>query len=255
MEPSLQQPSSDQFQAGNGYAIQNEILRALPRDESAVLLPKLTAVNLKLQSLLQEAGHPIEFCYFPNTCMISILTLMKDGKSIEVELAGRESFVGAPLVVGFRTSGNRAVTQAEGTAYRIDRKTFVEVLRRSPQLNRLLARNAQKTAFQVSQIAACNRLHEIEPRLARWLLMTQDRVRTDVLPLTHDFLSQMLGVNRSTVTICAGMLQEAGLIEYRRGKVHVLDRQRLEEASCECYQTMKQQLQTWDAESVRKQES
>ena len=113
-------------------------------------------------------------------------------------------------------------------------------------------RNAQKMAFQVSQIAACNRLHEIDQRLARWLLMTQDRVRTEVLPLTHDFLSQMLGVNRSTVTTCAGILQEAGLIEYRRGKVHVLDRKRLERASCECHQIMKNQLETWYAETFRK---
>jgi CRP-like cAMP-binding protein len=251
MEPSLRQPSSDQ--SGNGYAIQNEILLALPKDESVVLLSKLTAVNLKLQLQLQEAGQLIEFCYFPNTCMVSILTLMTDGKSIEVGLAGRESFVGSSLLAGFRTSGHRAVVQAEGTAYRIDAETFLKVLDGSPELNRLLTRNAHKMAFQVSQIAACNRLHEIEQRLARWLLMTQDRVLNNVLPLTHDFLSQMLGVNRSTVTICAGMLQEAGLIEYRRGKVHVIDRERLEQASCECYGTLKQQLKTWDAESVRKQ--
>jgi CRP-like cAMP-binding protein len=237
--------------SGDRYAVQNEILIQLPANESEVLLSKLTVVFLEHQLQLQEAGQPIKFCYFPNTCMVSILTLMNDGKSIEVGLAGRESFVGSPLLAGFRTSGNRAVVQAEGTAYRIDTETFLKVLDGSPQLNRLLTRNAHKAAFQVSQIAACNRLHEIEQRLARWLLMTQDRVRTDVLPLTHDFLAQMLGVNRSTVTICAGMLQEAGLIEYRRGKVHVLDRGRLEEASCECYETMKQQLLTWDAESIR----
>src|SRR3954466_4866065 len=118
MEPSLRQPSSDQ--SGNGYAIQNEILLALPKDESVLLLSKLTVVSLKLQLQLQEAGQPIKFCYFPNTCMVSILTLMNDGKSIEVGLAGRESFVGSPLLAGFRTSGNRAVVQAEGTAYRID---------------------------------------------------------------------------------------------------------------------------------------
>lgn len=241
---------SDQSKSGNGYAIQNEILLALPKDESAVLLSKLTAVSLKHQLQLHEAGQLVEFCYFPNTCTVSILTFMADGKSIEVGLAGRESFIGASLLGGFRTSGNRAVVQAEGTAYRIDAETFLKVLGISPELNRLLTRNTHKMAFQVSQIAACNRLHEIDQRLARWLLMTQDRVGTDVFPLTHEFLSQMLGVNRSTVTICAGILQEAGLIEYRRGRVHVLNRQGLEEASCECYQTMKQQLRTWDAESA-----
>ena len=234
------------------YKLQNEILLLLPPNEIKLLLSKLTAVFLKHQLLIQEAGEQIKYCYFPNTSMISILTVMGDGKSIEVGLAGRESFVGAPLVVGFRTSAHRGVVQSEGTAYRIGAELFLEVLERCPQLNRLLIRNAQKMAFQVSQIAACNRLHEIDQRLARWLLMTQDRVRTDVLPLTHDFLSQMLGVNRSTVTTCAGILQEAGLIEYRRGKVHVLNRKGLEQASCECYQIMGNQLETWDAEAFRK---
>ena len=232
----------------NGNAVSNEILLALPVEERAALLPKLTLVDMTLNVLLQEAGQPIEFCYFPNTGMVSILALMDDGKSIEVGLAGKEGFVGMPLVAGFQTSGNRAVVQADGTAFRIGRQAFSSTLEHCPELNRSLSRYGQKTAFQLSQIAACNRLHGIEPRLARWLLMTQDRVGSDKLPLTHDFLSQMLGVNRSTVSTTAAILQIAELIEYRRGKVSILNRRGLEKVSCECYQTMRDRLQAWDGE-------
>ena len=165
------------------YKLQNEILLPLPPNEIKLLLSKPTAVFLKHQLLIQEAGEQIKYCYFPNTSMISILTVMGDGKSIEVGLAGRESFVGAPLAVGFRTSAQRGVVQSEGTAYRIGAELFLEVLERCPQLNRLLIRN-----------------------------------------------------------------------EYRRGKVHVLDRKRLERASCECYQIMKNQLETWDGETFRNRE-
>jgi len=130
------------------YKLQNEILLLLPPNEIKLLLSKLTAVFLKHQLLVQEAGEQIKYCYFPNTSMISILTVMGDGKSIEVGLAGRESFVGAPLVVGFRTSGHRAVVQSEGTAYQIGAELFLEVLERCPQLNRLLMRNARRWLFR-----------------------------------------------------------------------------------------------------------
>jgi CRP-like cAMP-binding protein len=237
-----------QHELQNGNAVSNEILLALPEEERAALLPKLTLVEMTLNFHLQETGEPINFCYFPNTGMVSILALMGDGKSIEVGLAGKEGFVGMPVVAGFRTGGNRAVVQADGTAFRMGADAFALILEKCPQLSRSLTRYAQKTAFQLSQIAACNRLHEIEPRLARWLLMTQDRVGSDRLPLTHHFLSQMLGVNRSTVSTTAGCLQIAGLIEYRRGKVRILNRKGLEKVSCECYQTMRDRLQAWDEE-------
>lgn len=234
---------------GNGNAIHNHILRELPQRECNLVFSKLTLVHLSLHDLLQEAGQPILFSYFPNTAMASVLNLMTDGKSVEVGLVGKEGFVGIPLIAGFRTSPNRINTQGEGTAFRIDSGPLQTVLRQCPQLALALLRYSQEAAMQVTQLAACNRLHEVDEQLARWLLMCHDRMGSDVLPLTQEFLSQMLGIRRASVSVSAAILQKTRLIKYHRGHVTILDRRKLEQASCECYGAMRQNLEKWKQES------
>jgi CRP-like cAMP-binding protein len=234
---------------GNGIAVLNRILLDLPGKEWDTVLPKLTVVDLALHDVLQEAGQPIEFCYFPNTAMASILNVMDDGKSVEVGLAGREGFVGLPVVVaGFRSSASRVVTQGAGSAYRIDVENMRKVLRACPKMTVSLMRYSQEATMEVTQIAACNRLHSVEERLARWLLMSQDRIHSEKLPLTQEFLSQMLGTRRASVSVSAAILQRAGLIHYNRGHVSILNRGELENASCECYKVIQRQLESWRGE-------
>ena len=229
-------------------AIRNKILLALPTKEFNLLFSKLTLVNLSLHDVLQEAGGQIEFSYFPDTAMASILNVMEDGRSVEVGLAGKEGFVGIPLIAGFNTGSTRIVAQAEGTAYKLSAEDLRGVLPQCPELELQLLRYSQEAAMQVSQIAACNRLHDVDERLARWLLMSQDRIDSDFLPLTQEFLAQMLGTRRASVSVSAAILQKAGLIQYARGHVTILDRPGLEEACCECYAAMNQQLENWQQE-------
>jgi CRP-like cAMP-binding protein len=234
---------------GDGNTIHNQILRELPRKESSLIFSLLTLMDLKLHQGLQEPRQAIEFGYFPNTAMASILNLMTDGKSVEVGLVGNEGFVGLPLIAGFRSSPNRINTQAGGTAFRIEADALLKALRQCPQLTRALVRFSLEATMQVTQIAACNRLHEVDERLARWLLMSHDRIGLDAMPLTQEFLSQMLGTRRASVSVAAAVLQKAGLIKYNRGSVTILDREGLEEASCECYEAIRQQLRNWKQES------
>jgi CRP-like cAMP-binding protein len=174
---------------------------------------------------------------------------MKDGKSVEVGLAGKEGFIGLPLIVGLSTSPTRVVAQVGGSAFRIRASDLKQVLRQCPKLQQELNRFAQTMAMQATQVAACNRLHEVEERLARWLLMSQDRLGGNRVPLTQEFLAHMLGTRRASVTVAAGILQRAGLIKYTRGEVDVVNRPELEDASCECYQSMVVQSGNWKKES------
>ena len=234
---------------GDGNALKNRILLGLPRKERDAIFAKLTLVDLELHDSLQEAGQLIEFCYFPNTLMGSVLNIMADGHSVEVGLAGWEGFIGLPAVVGFRSSASRVVTQAAGNAYRISAGDMQKVVRSCPQLTAALFRYSQEATMEVTQIAACNRLHEVDERLARWLLMSHDRIRLQMLPLTQEFLAQMLGARRASVSVAASILERAGLIEHGRGHVSILDRKGLETASCECYGIIRQQLANWGKES------
>jgi CRP-like cAMP-binding protein len=247
--PPTKTSSSSQHNDGDGNHIQNFILLSLSQMESDTLLPKLEFVRLKLHHVLHEAGDTIRSAYFINAGMMSVLSVQPDGKSIEVGLIGKEGFVGLPLIVGYSKSPTRVVTQADGTAYRCDGEALRQVMRQCPELEQQLHRYGQRFAMQTTQIAACNRLHEVEERLARWILMTQDRVGSDHLPLTQEFLGQMLGTRRSSVTVAAGTLQKAGLISYTRGSVAISDRKRLEEAACDCYGIVQQQLKDWEAET------
>ena len=234
---------------GDGNNVHNELLLSLPPAELSRILPKLELVRLKLHQIVHEAGETIKSGYFVNSGLLSVLAVQPDGKSVEVGLIGSEGFSGSPLLVGFRTSPTRVVTQGDGTAYRCGAEALSELVPQCPDLARQLHRFSQKLAMQTTQIAACNRLHDVEERCARWILMSQDRIRSDTLPLTQEFLAQMLGTRRSSVTIAAGILQKAGMISYTRGSVTILSRPKLIEAACDCYAIMNRQLKEWETEA------
>lgn len=230
-------------------SVRNEILLSLPSKECTALLAELELMDVPAYDLLNEMGEAIEYCYFMNSGMTSILTVMGDGKGVEVGLTGKEGFIGLPLVVGLKTSSTRAIVQISGSAYRVSAAKLLEALAKCPQLGKNLNRYAQELAMQATQVAACNRLHDVSKRLARWLLMSQDRVGGNVVPLTQEFLSHMLGTRRASVTVAAGILQKAGLIRYSRGSVTITDRSKLESAACECYAIINRQSQAWQNEA------
>ncbi len=230
-------------------SIRNEILLSLPPKESAAVLSELEFVEMRNYDLLNEMGEPIEYCYFMNSGMTSILTIMGDGKGVEVGLTGKEGFIGLPVIVGLKTSATRAIVQITGSAYRLSTAQILQALTKCPQLLQKLNRYSHELAMQATQVAACNRLHDVEQRLARWLLMSQDRIGVDVVPLTQEFLSHMLGTRRASVTVAAGILQKAGLIKYSRGAVTIVDRAKLEDAACECYAIINRQSQSWRNEA------
>jgi CRP-like cAMP-binding protein len=233
---------------GDGNHIHNEILLGLPPRESDLLFPKLEFVRLMTHHVLHEPGDTLKSAYFCDSGLVSILSVFPDGKSVEVGLVGKEGFVGVPLVAGFRTASTRAIIQIEATAFRVNSDTLVAILRQCGTLERRLQQFAQVMAMQTTQIAACNRLHEVDERLGRWLLMTADRIGSSSVPLTQEFLAQMLGTRRSSVTVAAGILQKAGLIAHTRGDVEIIDRPKLEDAACECYGIMRLQIEKWRAE-------
>jgi CRP-like cAMP-binding protein len=230
---------------GHGNPIHNEILLGLSGPEAETLFSKLEFLRLKVHHLLHETGDVMKSVYFCNSGMISILTVFPDGKSVEVGLVGKEGVVGLPLLVGFRSAPTRAISQLDATAFRVDGDTLIAFLAKSPLLERRLNQYSLIFAMEVAHIAACNRLHDVEERLARWLLMCADRVDSHELPLTQEFLAQMLGTRRSSVTVAAGILQKAGIIAYNRGDVTIVERRKLEAAACECYGLMQQRIHRW----------
>lgn len=234
---------------GDGNQIHNQILIDLPQKEREVLFPKLEFVRLLVHQILHEPGDTLKSAYFCNSGLISVLTIFSDGKSVEVGLIGREGLVGLPLVAGFRTAATRTIVQIEATAFRLEGETLLAILPQCPTLERRLHQASQIMTMEVTQIAACNRLHEVEQRLARWLLMSADRIGSDTLPLTQELLAQMLGTRRASVTVAAGFLQNAGLISYTRGDVRIVDRPGLEDEACECYSIMQRQIQDWSRAS------
>lgn len=225
--------------------IDNEILRSLTDEARNACLSKAEFVTLNQHEVLHEAGGPIKFGYFPNSGIVSILSVMTDGKSVEVGLVGREGFVGLPLAVGFRSSANRAIVQTPATAFKVTATTLMDAARDWPELEKALHRHSLFVGMQASQTAACNRLHEVDARLARWLLMCHDRLDHDLVPLTQEFLAQMLGIRRASVTVAAGILEKAGLIQSNRGEVTILDREALEDLACECYGVIHEQKERW----------
>jgi CRP-like cAMP-binding protein len=231
----------------------NVILRSLPRAERARIFSSLEFVRLRLQQVLHEPAEVIRSGYFLNDGICSILTVQPDGESVEVGLIGKEGFVGLPVIFGFKTSALRMITQGDGTAYRVDVEILRNLLPHCPALERQLQRYSMILGIQSTQLAACNRLHDVEERLARWLLMSHERIAGKTLPLTQEFLAQMLGTRRSTVSVAASILQKAGMISYTRGNVTILNKSKLEAASCDCYQMIVEQKNRWQSETPERQ--
>ncbi len=224
----------------NGRPVRNQILNSIPDSEYALIRSDLEFVQLPHHHILHEAGEKIEFAYFLNEGLASLVVLTSDGRSVEVAIVGHEGIVGTPLAVGLHRGPYRSIMQIPGNGLRIKSEILEERLRNTPELCLLMNRFVLVQGLQIAQIAACNRLHEIEQRLARWLLMCQDRVESDSLPVTHEFLAQMLGTGRPSVSLAAGILQKGNIIENLRGTVKILNRKELESAACECYRSIQQ---------------
>jgi CRP-like cAMP-binding protein len=223
-----------------GKPVSNIILLSVVDSDYNSLRPHLEYVELPNHEVLHEAGAKLEFAYFPNRGLISLVVAMKDGKTAEAGVVGNEGFTGIPAAVGLSRSPLQAIAQISGDGFRVAVGSFQRILESAPHLQSLLNRYTVLQGMQVAQTAACNRLHDLEQRLARWLLMTQDRVNSACLPITHDFLATMLGTNRSSVSLAAGILQREKSIEYTHGAVTIVNRRRLEESACECYPIMQQ---------------
>jgi CRP-like cAMP-binding protein len=230
-EPLLSGTRTD----STGSAINNVLLLSIPDFEFDMLRPHLQFTDLPHHFLLHEQGDRLEFAYFPNEGMVSLVVNSSDGRSVEVGIMGKEGLVGTPLSVGLVLAPYRAIMQIPGSGVRIRADVLQEILPTTPAFQLELTRYVLMQGLQMAQVAACNRLHELEHRLARWLLMCQDRVDSEVLSLTHEFLAQMLGSGRPSVTLAAGILERAGLIENMRGTIRILNRKKLEQAACECY--------------------
>ncbi len=216
-------------------APRNRLLAAVPPGDLARLWPRLQPVELALRQVLHAPEEPVTAVYFPESGYISRLAPMDDGDSAEVGLIGPEGLDGLAVLLGGDSDSFETMVQAPGTALRIDATAFREELDRTPSLRTVLHRYALAHFEQVARSAACNGRHVIEQRLARWLLMGHDRVEGDEYPMTHEFLSMMLGVRRAGITVAAGALQKAGLIRYERGRMQITDRPGLEAIACECY--------------------
>ena len=215
------------------------MLSALPRRIQARLIAATERVALGLRDALYEAGKPISHVYFPLSGVMSLVIEMNDKATIEVGTIGNEGMVGTPILLGVDRSPTRAFSQVPGEVLKMKADTFKAVLAAHPQFRDRMERYMQSLVNLISQSTACNHAHSIEQRMCRWLLMCHDRVGSDQLLLTQEFLSQMLGVRRPSVTVVAGLLQQARLIEYSRGKITVLNRRGLESGSCECYEVVR----------------
>lgn len=214
---------------------ENHLIERLPRVDRARLLTTCEPIQLVLSEILCEAGKPTRHVYFPTEGFISLVTLVPGHPGLEVGMVGREGMVGAQLALGIVTAPLRALVQGSGAAWRIGTKSFRQEVGRSTALQRSLNRYVYVLMSQLATSAACLRYHQIGPRLARWLLMTQDRAHADAFHVTQEFLAYMLGVRRVGVTAAASALQRDGLIEYTRGELTVLNRSGLEAAACSCY--------------------
>lgn len=211
----------------------NEILTLLPEEEVELITPHLVSLEFNVGDVLISPNTPVEFAYFPESAIASLVALPK-GQRIEAASIGREGFVGMPLLLGGVTL-TETIVQIAGAANRITKKNLLTLLPQMPVLRALLEKYVLTLIEEVSLTAACNRAHPLAERCAKWLLLVRDRHDADVFLLTHKFLATMLGVRRAGVTVAAGMLQKAGIIKYSRGKVTVLNRDALEDATCECY--------------------
>jgi len=232
------EPASNQEPAYH-VSVANNLLAALPHEEYQRLATGLEPVTLTFGDVLYAPGAPIRHVYFPIDCMVSLLTPADGRHALEVGLVGHEGMVGIPVALGIDVSPVRALVQGTGTAMRMEAASFRKELTQSMPSQRVLYRYTHALMTQFSQTAACNNFHAVKARLARWLLMARDRVRSDEFRLTHESLAEMLGIRRVGVTNAAGALQKRKLISYNRGNIRVLDRKGLEAAACNCYRIIK----------------
>jgi CRP-like cAMP-binding protein len=213
----------------------NQLLAALPSEEYERLLPHLEPVSFSLGQVVYESGERMGYVYFPTDAIVSLLYTMLDGATAEMGLVGCEGVVGIALFMGGDTMPNRAVVQGAGTVVRVKAEALQDEFRRGGAFQLMLLKYTQALITQIAQTAVCNRLHPVEKRLCRWLLMTQDRAQSDTLQMTHEFIANMLGIQREAVSVAAHRLQGQGIISYVRGRITILGRAQLEECACECY--------------------
>jgi CRP-like cAMP-binding protein len=221
----------------------NQLLRALRADEYERVTATLEPVHLEVRDMVFDVNAPVDYLYFPVVGVLSQVAVLDGETAVEVSTIGREGMAGLPAFLGAVTSPNRMFCQVEADALRLPAGRLRELLDEGDQLLRVLHRYTQAMIVQIAQNVACNRLHSVEERAARWLLMTRDRVDDNTFTLTQDFLAQMLGVRRATVSITAGVLQTAGLIRYRRGQITIVDRDGLAETSCDCYRLVRDEFE------------
>ncbi len=220
----------------------NRLLAALPIEVYQRLQPALEPVTLPLAQPLYQLGDPISHVYFPEQGIISLVSLLAAGATMEVGIVGQDGMAGLPVLFGGRNDSHYALVQVAGKAQRLRAGKLLTEFHRGEALHDLLLRYVQAVLTQAAQAAVCNRFHTIEARLARWLLSASDCLATDTFPLTHEFISQMIGVRRAGVTTAAGVLNQAGLIRYSRGRITILDRVSLEAFACECYGVVREAL-------------
>jgi CRP-like cAMP-binding protein len=224
----------------NGRTVRNTILLRLPEHEFEAIQPHLRFVPLTLATCLLREHETIDSVYFMNRGIASMLVETDDGRSVEVGVSGREDLVGLTLAAGLDTYPHNVIVQVPGDGFQVDRDTMVRAIETLPELRRILVRQLGIRTVQFSQNAACNRLHNIRQRLARWLLVTHDRLDTDIIATTHDFLSKMIGTDRPTVSVAVAEFEREGLITRSRGALQIVNRPGLEQQSCKCYATFKQ---------------
>lgn len=220
-------------------AIRNKILGLLPAAERTAVVERSELVTVRSKEILFEPGERPAYVHFPEDCVISLVTVMEDGEQVEAMTIGNDGFSAIPVFHGVDTSPNRGCGQITGSALRLSVEDFRDLVGEHSGLNRLVHRYSEFVYETVAQSAACNRLHVIEQRCARWLLMSEDRVGRNSFDLTQEFLAEMLGVRRPGVTVAMGILEKAGLIAHGRGTIRVVDRAGLEKVSCECYRTIR----------------
>ena len=226
---------------------QNHLLAALPEDEYTRLLPNLEGVPMSLGQVLYESGESMRYVYFPTDSIVSLLYVMEDGASAEIAVVGNEGLVGVSLFMGGETTPSRAIVQSTGHAYRLKAQLLKDEFnrfggRRAGALHNLLMRYTQALLTQMAQTAVCNRHHTLDQQFCRWLLLSFDRLPSNELVMTQELIANMLGVRREGVTEAAGNVQRAGLIEYHRGRITLLDRPGLEARTCECYAVVKKEF-------------
>ncbi|BCL36346.1 Crp/Fnr family transcriptional regulator [Nostoc sp. MS1] len=219
--------------------IKNKILASLSQTEYQRLIPHLEHVELTFNQVLYHTGEPITHVYFPHQAIASLVCNQADGSTVEAGMVSNDGIVGLPVVWGGHSTNTSAFVQVPDSGMRMKAEILIAEFHRGGELQSLLLRYTQALFTQVTQTAACNRLHTIEERLARWLLLVSDRMQSDKFPLTQEFISQMLGCRRSGVTVAAGTLSKAGMISYKRGNITILNRSDLEDTSCECYSIIK----------------